>query len=64
MCFLPRKVYLNKYVISPAGLLTWQQKGKQGEAFPHAQSKGHEGQAVEYEVLSMSERLGLSLIIL
>lgn len=64
MCFLPRTIYLNKYAISPAGLLTWQQRSKQGEAFPNAQSKGHKGKAMEYEVLLVSERLVLSLIFL
>lgn len=64
MCFLARKICLNEPVLSPAGLLTWQQKSEQGEAFPKAQSKGHRGKAVEYEVWSVSERLVLGLIFL
>lgn len=64
MCFLARKIYLNEPALSPAGLLTWRQKSEQGEAFPKAQSKGHRGKAVEYEVWSVSERLVLGLIFL
>lgn len=64
MCFLARKIYLNEPALSPAGLLTWRQKSEQGEASPKAQSKGHRGKAVEYEVWSVSERLVLGLIFL
>lgn len=39
-------------------------EGKTGRGIPSCTVKGQKGKAMEYEVSSMSERLGLSLIIL